>query len=518
MTYVQRRRALVAAGILATLVVAGCGDDGGDEASWPQFRAEDRVYDLTQESLTIQQIEELQARAVGLEQSLGADVVMVVRELDADPDDTLEQAEDLQSAWVEQTGAPEDTTVAVLINREPGSDDEARAGIVVGSTFEDGNVSTGELEDVVEDDLIPPLGEGDVAGSLFAGLGGFEGAARSEGDTSGSPWAREAGAGPTGWLVWVPVLVALGFLGLGLALRGDRHVPRSVRKPAPSTSRPEDVTPPAIGAALAKGDVEAAGYTGTVLDLVRRGAIEMVPEPKGTWGQEAAGIRLLDAGRVADPLGEQAWAALEARAQDGVVSGKDVGKVLADGSAHRQLTRDLLDRAGYRDPVAARRRTLLAVAGAGAAVVAVGVLVLAAFAESFWVLTGVGALLVVSVILFLWTVHVLPFTQEGLQVSGPWRAYLAGLQQAAPVASAQGVEASGVDLDQAFPDILALDLGSTWKGPLEEAEKAGIGLRYLPDPALMSFPIYSIWLTQTTSTTTVSGTTVSGGGGAAGST
>lgn len=46
-----------------------------------------------------------------------ADVVVYVRELDADSDDTLDQVEALQQAWVAATGTDQDEAGAILINQ-----------------------------------------------------------------------------------------------------------------------------------------------------------------------------------------------------------------------------------------------------------------------------------------------------------------------------------------------------------------------------------------------------------------
>ena len=123
------------------------------------------VIDHTGSSLTPEQIGELESQVAALTDT-GAEVVLLVRDLDATPVETLDQVEDLQQAWVAEAGSDQDVTIAVLINRNPDDPRDVRAGIYVGRTYNDGNIPEDEQVSIVEDVLIPPLRNGDVYASF----------------------------------------------------------------------------------------------------------------------------------------------------------------------------------------------------------------------------------------------------------------------------------------------------------------------------------------------------------------
>lgn len=497
-----------ASAALAALVLAGCS--GGEDAALPELQEGVRVYDATGDSLTDEQVGDLDARAEELGSTAGADVVLLVRELDASPEDTLDQAEELQQAWVEQTGAEQDVAVAILVNREPGEPEEARAGIFVGSTFEDGNVPSFEQEQIVEDALIPPLRDGDVQESLSAGLTSFaQSAADPPRESAANAWARSVTDGPSAWGTWSPAVLALLLTAVGARWYAAR--PRGERpEPEPTTTRPGDL-PPGLAATLATGDIHGTGLSGTVVDLARRGAIVLEPEERKR-GQPAVGARLVDRSLVDDTLGEQAWQAMERKAEDGVIGARELRGVLSDTRAHRLAVRELLQREGVLDAAARRRRTWLAGLGLLLLVLGVLVLVLAVMGRSWWPVPGMGVLAVCGSVLLIWAVRHQPFTANGMELSVPWRGYRAGLQQAADPATGP------VDVDAVLPDVLAIGLGPRWKKRLEAAEDDDVSSSYLRTAS--GLPMHGALAATLASSTssTVSGGGAGGGGGAAGST
>jgi uncharacterized membrane protein YgcG len=225
------------------LGLAACSEDSSPGAlDFEDLTEGQRVYDQTGDSLTGAEAEQLQQRLETLESETGADVIAYVRELDADPEATFEQVEALQQAWVETTGADQDTAVAILINREPGDPEEARAGIFAGTTYDDGNVPRDEQEDIVADELIPALGEGDVAASLTAGIDRLSSSIRGGPPRSALNDFAD-GPGST-WLPWTTLtLVLLGFAAV--ALIHSRRARPTVAEQHPTTARPDrDTTPP----------------------------------------------------------------------------------------------------------------------------------------------------------------------------------------------------------------------------------------------------------------------------------
>ena len=219
------RRTAVAL-LLVTLLalLTGCGDAA--DAALPVLSADQRVYDTTGDSLDPTATRALTARIDAVDRETGADTVVVVRELDASSDDTLEQVEALQLAWIAATGASQENAVAILVNRDPADRTEARAGIFVGTRFDDGAVDTGRQRLIVSEALIPPLRDGDVARSLTAALDRFAADVRS--GPSVHPLAGAARVlGARTWLPWVLLAVSLAGLGAVARLWGCR--PRASR-------------------------------------------------------------------------------------------------------------------------------------------------------------------------------------------------------------------------------------------------------------------------------------------------
>ena len=73
-------------------------------APLPDLESGRRVYDETGASLTPGQTASLERQLSDL-LMVGADAVVVVRALDTTPEETLEQVEALQQAWVDEAGA-----------------------------------------------------------------------------------------------------------------------------------------------------------------------------------------------------------------------------------------------------------------------------------------------------------------------------------------------------------------------------------------------------------------------------
>ncbi len=80
-----------------------------------------------------------------------------VRAWNASPDETLGQVADLQKQWAEAADVNMDRAVGILINRNPGDRNDARAGVYMGDELVDGPLAEDDQTDIVESALIPPL-------------------------------------------------------------------------------------------------------------------------------------------------------------------------------------------------------------------------------------------------------------------------------------------------------------------------------------------------------------------------
>ncbi len=509
-----RTRLVVAiAAVGALLGLTGCStSSSAEDTRFDGLATDARVLDRTGYSLDRDHTEALEQRLDTLRAETGADVVVYVRELDADPDETLDQVEALQQARVAATGIDQDIAGAILINREPGTTDEARAGIFVGSRFDDGNVPSDEQEAIVEDALIPPLKDGDVAGSLNAGLDRLQSSI-----VNGPPVTAldrfADGVGST-WLPWTGLAVVLAAAVAAFALY--RRRPRaSLSSESPTTYRPDQRTDPAVATALVHRSSRPSAIPATVLALAADDAVAF--EPGGTkHGKPTVRVRLLDESSVRGDVPRAVWALLAERAVAGVVDGAALQKVGADTGSVGRVVDAELDVRGWRQHGTARLRWAFAgLALLGGAVMVGGAVVAAAGAPIMLVAAIPGGVLLVAGLIMAAAYPGL--TAAGLDAARPWEAYRDGLKSAAET------DDVSVDLDAALPDIVALGLGSKYRkrleaGPELRAFTAPAGLPLAVDPSMVNWAAFTATVGSAGSTATVSSGGAGGGGGAAGST
>ncbi len=510
--------------LLTLVLVAGLGvvapaAAASGATSFPGLQEGQRVVDETGDSLTTAQTTDLEQRLDALV-AVGADPVVYVRARDADPDETLDQVEALQQAWVSATGADEDTAVAILVNRNPDDEGDARAGVYVGETYQDGNVPSGEQEAIVEDALVPPLRDGDVHASLVAGVDRLTSDVRDgQPTTAFQDWS--AGAAAT-WVPWV--LLALAAIGAVVAGRTFGRRSRLDDPHAwsgqPTVTRPSDLHP-AVGAALATGSPQASAVPAVVLDLAARGALDVEQETAGgTFSQATAQVRLLDRSLVRSDVDAAVWDQMAALADDAVVSSKALAKVAANSGPVDEVVRAELVRQGWWDEAAPGARNALAVVGAVAGILlAVGAVIGASGAEPL-VLVGLLPMLALAVTAFVLVGAFPRLSGSGLAAARPWRDHRVGLELAAKDDGAR------VDLDAVLPDVIAMTLGQAWKKRLEAATDGGQVLRALSPTSraavdgsgMLPWVVFPGAFTSSSGTGTVSGVSSGGGGGAAGST
>ncbi|MCC7369027.1 MAG: DUF2207 domain-containing protein [Chloroflexi bacterium] len=519
------RTALYLAALLLTVtaLLGGAGRVKAQAAdAFPGLAAGERVYDETGASLTPGQAADLRQRLDRLRAD-GADVIVYARARRATPSETLAQVEALQQAWVARTGASQDRAAAILINRNPDDPNDARAGIFVGKVFQEGNVPPGEQRDIVSEALIPPLRQGDVYGSLAAGLDRLDSSIRNGPPRSALQQGAARASEP--WLPWAEAVVALvGFAAVIVLFQ--RRATTSQRGPAPTTVRPGPL-PPALAGALVSGGAQPSAVPAVLLNLATRGALAIEAESTGGWGRKpTVQVRLLDPSRVRNEIEGAVWSDLQQRARDSVVSSKELQKVSQSSAGVRDVIERQLRAEGWLQPGAGCARAGLLIVGCVAGGLALVTMLAAGSVEGWLALVGSVALIALAVVAFVMYAMFPRLSQAGQEAALGWKAYRAGLKQAAKD------ETVSLDLDDALPDIVALNLGSDMKQRLEAATASGATLRAFAsasgarDVAAMpaGYPWWIAFVSSTPSSASsgagsvVSGVGAGGGGGAAGST
>ena len=493
-----------AAFLLTVLALAPASAALADDPGFAGLRVDRRLYDVTGASLSALQSGDVQRRLDALRRT-GADPVVVVRALDATPEETLDQVEQLQRAWVHASGADPDTAVAVLINRNPDDAKDARAGVFVGRSYDEGNVPESEQQAIVTDALIPPLRDGDVGASLVAGVDRLTRSIQNGPPRNGFERFADRAGGT--WLPWV--LTAFAAAGM-LAAAGvyGRRERTDRRRAAPSTTRPGPLEP-ALAGALVRGRPDASALPAVVLDLAGRGALTVEPED----GQgDKVRLRLHDGTRAQTAVERVVWRRLQDRAEHDLVSSKRLAELSGQTKAVRAAVEQQLVGYGWWAPRAAHDRALLAVILALALVLLAVALVFLAVSSMLLMLVGVlAAGLLVGQALLLGARYP-RLSREGQSAAVDWRAYRDGLGQTAD-------DDNEPDLDAALPDIVAMGLGGRLGRYLDDAELAVLGAGATTS-AYIPYAAFSSAFSSSTGAGAgvVSGGAVGGGGGAAGST
>lgn len=453
MINMSRTRHAVPAVLLGLLLLAGCSSSSSStpEDGFDGLTASQHVVDTTGSSLGAEQVQSLEQQVAELDRATGADVVLYVRALDATSEETFDQVEALQQAWVAATGTSQDTAVAILVNPNPDDANDARAGIFVGTVHDDGNVPRGEQEVIVADALIPPLRDGDVAASLSAGLDRLGSSIRTGPPPDPvDPLAENLGART--WRPWT--LLALAVLG-AVVVAGIRAArPRaSTPEREPTTRRPDDLSPALVRALVVGGGRAAGGTRPLVLALAARDAVAIEHSEGGRYSTPKLQVRLLDRARAADDLERATYDDLVEHAEDGVVAHQELPKL---GTRTDALVAKRIEAAGCRNPdTRGPRLRLVAVAVVAVALVALAVVLMSTGAVIL--LVGVVPLGVLALVALGTAVGHPLLSVEGRDAARPWEAYRDGLAEDG---------GDGVDLDAVLPDVVALNLTSAFSDRL----------------------------------------------------
>ncbi|HEV2529660.1 MAG TPA: TPM domain-containing protein [Thermomicrobiales bacterium] len=515
---------------LITPVVAGAQDpEVVDPNAFPGLTTGQRIYDETGTSLTPDQVADLQARLERLGTlSTPADAMVYVRALDATTEETDDQVDALQSAWISVTGATADDTVVILINRNPGDPNDARMGIAVGATFDDGNLPAGERSEIITDEMVPSLREGDVYGALTAALTRMESSIVNGPPRNG--WERFSDRSADSWLPWAAIGAAVSGAAGSLALFGRRNRSHAA-KPQPTTTRPGSLTP-ALAASIFAGSPPVSVMSATLLDLAARDHLAIEPESAGgTFSKPKIQVRLLDGSGITDLAEQAVWTELEKLAEgDRLVPSKQLEKLGSKAGATQKVLKGQMAANGWSDSQAASAQGGLFGISAVALVLAIfGFVVVATAEPSPWVFAAPAALAVIAVVAFVFGVMTSPLSVAGQEERARWQAYRDGVRDAAK----DEHRVVDLDIDAILPDAVGMGFVGDLEKRLKAMGESGQPIRAFqhatgtgsPDYATTGyFPFWLAYSSSTTSSTsagsssTVSSGTSSGGGSTSGST
>lgn len=493
---------------LLTLLVA-CGSDAGAQDFGNPVPGQ-RVYDRSG-TLSAAEIRDLEDRAAAVT-AAGAPTVVFLRAQDADDEETQRDARDLAEAWGVESAPGARDGVVIFLNLDPDDTRHGQAAIFAGERhYDGGNLPQRELERIFEDEMRPLLADEQLTAGITAGLN-----ALAQSLTVGPPPApapstaqRTAGELARLPLNLLAILAAGGSLLLATRAWQSRTAPAAVG--VPTLNRPGNLAPALTGALVARRINTPQLAEATLFDLARRGALVVEPE-----GRRSAQIRPLNAAVLAAGHEQQLWSALASSVStDGTISGKALGKVLAQPAGFQEaLHTDLVAR-GWFDPNAGAHRRLPYIVGTVSIVAAAIVGVITAIGKEPWGLLAAGIFLVSGVVLLSIGYSLPETTAQGERTAAPWHAYRAGLAQAGRDTN------HPLGLDAALPDATALGVIAKLDKRLKEASNAGYAPAWFvrPDTSSPHVGFYPVWIALHSTASSSSSSTSSGastGGGTAG--
>jgi uncharacterized protein (TIGR04222 family) len=421
-----------------------------------------RVADAA-DALSDQEIERID-RAIQAVGQAGAVAAVYLQLRDATVSETVDDGRALMEEWNLQSTPDARDGVVIFLNLEPDDPDHGALAIVAGEAHFDGGALPQSELDRIRNTMLDVLEEGRLAEGIVLGLEQIEARliAGPPEPSAFEAWVTGLSRGPISWLN-VIAIVAAGALALILAQVWATR-PRVTRRWQEKTTRRPGDLHPAYAGALARASVEDAHIEATLLDLAHRGALFIEPV-EGT--EDKVRIRLNEQPEFRAPFERELWSLLEEHATNGVIEPDALPGVGAGmHEIRRTLERELIQR-GLIDPQADRKRLAMNAIGIVALVLAGGALLALAVSGERWALIGVGMLAFTGVGALVLAQVFPKSTIEGERAAQPWRGFQAGLKDARR--QPYGV----VDLDDAFPYLVALGLASDFEPYLNEASRAG---------------------------------------------
>jgi uncharacterized protein (TIGR04222 family) len=459
--------ALFAVGL--SLLLAGCSSATPPLQRFGDHSSAQRVYDRAG-ILTPAEIADLETHAAAVERA-GAPTVVYVQARDASLDETIQDGRDLMQAWNVESSAGARDGVVVLLNLQPDNKRHGQSAIIAGQKWNDKGVLTDRENQRIYDTVMKPLlSDEKTAAGIAAGLDAVAH------DLAVGPPPASASQQVIESLVGWPLVALAGLLILALLaliVRSRRWRRKPPAPPGAADLAPPDDLAPALAGALTVGRVRDAQLEATLLDLARRGVIAMEPD-----GKHLLQIDILQATPSLSGYEKQLFATMREFADpEGVIPAIRVPRLRAAFNPTREALRDdLVARGWFAENAAARRRPLFILATISVIVAALG-FALAAIAASAIGIVAPIALFAVAMAGYGFGAAVPDTSEEGELAAGRWRAYQAGLFEAAKRKNT--AFATPEWLDHLMPLVVGLGLGQVFNPALKAASAAGYAPAWL---------------------------------------
>jgi uncharacterized protein (TIGR04222 family) len=293
--------------------------------------------------------------------------------------------------------------------------------------------------------------------------------------------------GPLSFLNIIALLAAVAIAYI--AWQAWRVRPRIEGAEQRERTTPPDDLHPSLAGALATGNVDYSQIEAAVLELSRRGALRIEPDDEE---RAEVQIRLLDLDHAEHAFERELLNTLKERSDEQVVRHQDLRRIRGGWNhARDRLRRDLEER-GWFNPNPGQTRLPFTVPGWIGMAYAAGLIVVAIAASSGWpvlgaVIVGLVALAVLGM------GSILPITtREGEAQAIPWRGYRSGLARAR-----NGQSIDELDLDLAFPYIVAMKMAASFDSQFQKACRSGFVPSWIGAPAHIAQwpePWHTYWI------------------------
>jgi uncharacterized protein (TIGR04222 family) len=470
-----------------------------------------RVYDEAG-VLTTAEVERLEEAAANVT-AAGAPTIVYVRSQEADAEETVQDAADLMEAWAVESNLGAKDGLVLFLNVDPDEAGEYDVGFWAGETHAEGNLPEGELQRIVDDEVLPRLRDEQVAAGLLAGLDTAANSLTYGPPPPPPPSEFERRSGDLArWPLAIVGLVGSALVGW-LTYRTARGNPAGRARSGPSTLFVPGELRPALAGALVAGHVSLEQHVATVLDLAGRGALVFEPAPSGKKGEVQ--VLLVDESLARDPHEQAVWSALTDLADPaGVIDQKALAKLRGRVRPAEEALRAELVARGWWDPALRAQRRPLIVAGIVALAAALVGLVVTIAGEEPWGLVGTLLLAVAGGGALVYGLSYPPTTAAGNAEAAAWRGLRSGLKRA------QRDQAATVDLDRVLPYAVALGVSGALDRRLKAASAEGkvpLAFRQGVQGDAWAGGFYPYWASfAAVSTPSSAGGIVGAGGAAAG--
>lgn len=245
--------------------------------------------------------------------------------------------------------------------------------------------------------------------------------------------------------------------------------------PSPATVPPNDLHP-AYAGALASGRISDTQIEATVLEMVLRRALVIEPDREQ---KSKVQIRILDPDDTRDEFESELMALLQQRANNGVISFKVLTRLRNEWGVVRGTLRRKMVEYDWLKQSELQSRLPFLLPGSIGLLITMGMIIVAIVTSSGWPLLG-GMLVGIVGSAVLIAGNIVPdTTPEGERAALPWRAYRSGL------VISREKEHGAIDLDQAFPYIVAMGMAPGFDRYLRRSSQTGYIPRWIGSRAIV---------------------------------